>query len=142
MSDADETVMCPVASFDIPVDDFEKAESFYSIFDWEMNYVPEWVYTKVTTTTIDESKIPLALGAEIPVDKGAINGGIMKRISRVCSPVITIQVEFIDAYLAKVALSGGEIVVPKIVVPGVAYYAYIADPAGNILALWEPTKNA
>ena len=66
--------MRKVVHFEIPVDDVERAKSFYgSVFDWDLNTMPvgEGEYTIATTTPVDDSMMP--------TERGAINGGLMER---------------------------------------------------------------
>jgi len=37
---------------------------------------------------------------------------------------------------------GGQLLQPKTAVPRAAWYAFVADPAGNIFALWQPDETA
>ena len=36
--------------------------------------------------------------------------------------------------------AGGKVVTPKVEMMGMGYYAYIADPDGNVVGLWEDAK--
>jgi predicted enzyme related to lactoylglutathione lyase len=38
--------------------------------------------------------------------------------------------------------NGGKITMPKMVVPGVGYSAYFADPEGNIFGMMEADESA
>ena len=38
--------------------------------------------------------------------------------------------------------SGGSVLRPKTAVPKTAWYAVVADPEGNIFAVWQPDPNA
>jgi hypothetical protein len=51
--------------------------------------------------------------------------------------VINITVDSVEDYLKKVTDAGGEIVAGKQEVASMGYYAYVADPAGNVIGLWE-----
>ena len=129
MSLVDEKVMNQVVHFEIPVDNTEAAKEFYSIFGWELIDMPDMDYVGVRTTPVDENRMPK--------NPGAINGGMMKRNEKVKSPVIAIQVDSVDAYIEKVISKGGKLEMPKMEIPGMGYYAYISDPEGNILGLWQ-----
>lgn len=122
--------MNPVCHFEIPVDDVEKAKDFYSIFNWEINEIPNMDYISVRTSPVDENKMPL--------EPGAINGGMMKRTEEIKNPVFAIQVDSVDSYCEKVVDKGGRVVMPKIEIPNMGYYAYIADPENNILGISQP----
>lgn len=123
-------VMNQVVHFEIPVDDMEAAKEFYSIFGWDLIDMPDMGYIGVRTTPVDEN--------HMPKEPGAINGGMMKRTDEVKAPVIAVQVDSVDAYIEKVTSKGGKLIMPKMEIPNMGYYAYIADPQGNVLGLWEP----
>lgn len=122
--------MNQVVHFEIPVDDMEAAKEFYSIFGWDLIDMPAMGYVGVRTTPVDEN--------HIPKEPGAINGGMMKRTDEVKAPVIAVQVDSVDVYIEKVTSKGGKLIMPKVEIPNMGYYAYIADPQGNVLGLWEP----
>lgn len=128
--------MRKVVHFEIPVDDLEQARAFYKIFDWNLQ---DWpmpdgsTYIGVHTTPIDEK-------TRLPLEPGAINGGIMKKTDKVTAPVFAIDVPSIDEYIVKVEAAGGTVVTPKVDMMGMGFYAYIKDPSGNVLGLWEDAK--
>lgn len=130
MVSVDEKVMNQVVHFEIPVDDMEKAKEFYSIFGWNLTDMPGMGYVGVHTTPVDENRVPK--------EPGAINGGMMQRTAEVRSPVVAIQVESVDTHIEKVRSKGGSLVKEKMEIPGMGYYAYVSDPEGNVLGLWEP----
>ncbi|WP_197535198.1 VOC family protein [Simkania negevensis] len=125
-------VMNQVVHFEIPVDDMEAAKEFYSIFGWDLIDMPEMGYIGVRTTAVDENRMPK--------EPGAINGGMMKRTDDVKAPVIAIQVDSVDTFIKKVIANGGKLIMPKVEIPNMGYYAYIADPQGNVLGLWESMR--
>jgi predicted enzyme related to lactoylglutathione lyase len=123
--------------FEIPVDDLEKARAFYgSIFGWTLQ---DWpmpdgsTYIGVHTTPIDEK-------TRMPLKPGAINGGIMKRNAHATAPIFAVTVDSIDAYIKKIEAAGGKVVMPKMDMMGMGFYAYVTDPAGNTVGLWEDAK--
>ncbi|CCB90202.1 glyoxalase/bleomycin resistance protein/dioxygenase [Simkania negevensis Z] len=124
--------MNQVVHFEIPVDDMEAAKEFYSIFGWDLIDMPEMGYIGVRTTAVDENRMPK--------EPGAINGGMMKRTDDVKAPVIAIQVDSVDTFIKKVIANGGKLIMPKVEIPNMGYYAYIADPQGNVLGLWESMR--
>ena len=86
-----------------------------------------------------------------PEEKPGINGGLLPRRGPVPEPmaavnafVITVDVEDIDAALAKAAAngSGGAIVVPKMPVPGIGWLGYARDPDGNIFGMMQEDPEA
>ncbi len=124
--------MDKVVHFEIPADDIERAQNFYkNIFQWDVNFVPEFSYVIVHTTETDENQMIL--------EKGAINGGMMKR-GLIKNPVITIQVDNIDQSLAQIEQAGGKQIGQKQQVGDMGFSAYFQDTEGNILGLWENIK--
>lgn len=124
--------MRKVVHFEIPVDDVERAKSFYgSVFDWDLNTMPvgEGEYTIATTTPVDDSMMP--------TERGAINGGLMHRSDHTPSPVITIEVDDIEQSLKEVEAEGGSTVTPRTPIPGMGAFGYFKDPEGNVMGLWE-----
>ena len=79
-----------VVHFEIPADDFERAQKFYTdAFGWQLQHMPELQYTMVMTTESDEQGMPKT--------PGSINGGMGKRQSPTSEhPTVTIGVEDID----------------------------------------------
>ncbi len=127
--------MAKVVHFEIPADNVDRAKNFYgSIFGWELQTMPmgEGEYTSVKTTDVNEQ-------TRMPLEPGAINGGMMQRTEQVSGPVITIDVDGIDDALKKIESEGGSIVTPRTPIPGMGAFAYFKDPEGNVLGLWETT---
>lgn len=73
----------------------------------------------------------------MPTEPGAINGGLMRRSPDTPHPVITIQVDAIDAALERIEAGGGTVVTPRTEIPNMGWFAYFRDPEGNTLGLWE-----
>src|SRR5437016_5560112 len=93
--------------FEIPVENPERAIKFYEdIFGWKFN---KWEgpmdYWLIET------------GDSTP----GINGGLMRRHDPSQAAVNTVEVENVDAACAKITDAGGQIVVPKMAIPGVGY---------------------
>jgi predicted enzyme related to lactoylglutathione lyase len=73
-----------------------------------------------------------------------INGGLLPRRgpkpadgAPVNSWMLTVQVDDIDAIMAKAQELGGQLALPKMAVPHVGWVAYIKDIDGNILGLQQ-----
>jgi uncharacterized protein len=119
-----------VVHFEIPADDVDRAQEFYAkAFGWTMSTIPEAGYTLVTTSETDEQGRPS--------EPGAINGGMMKRAAPVMHPVVTLEVDDIDAALASVERLGGSTVLPRQPVMDMGFSAYFSDSEGNTVGLWE-----
>ena len=91
--------------------------------------MPEMGYTMVGTTPTDEQGMPS--------EPGAINGGMFARVEDVATPVITIDVDDIDAALAKVESLGGATVRASEPVGDMGFSAYFRDSEGNLMGLWQ-----
>ena len=108
--------------FDIPVDNPERAQQFYSrLFGWKVKQVSTagndyWLLKSVQ----DESL-----------------GGMLKRTSSSQYPVNFFPVNDIDAAVKQVVDLGGEVVVEKKAIPHAGYGAQVTDTEGNVLGLWQ-----
>ena len=129
--------MDPIVHFEIPVSDLEKARTFYgSIFGWNLQ---DWPmpdgskYIGVHTTPIDEK-------TRQPLKVGAINGGIMQKTAVAKAPIFAVNVSSIDEKVKMVEKAGGKVVMPKMDMMGMGFYAYVNDPEGNTVGLWEDVK--
>jgi predicted enzyme related to lactoylglutathione lyase len=129
--------MDKVSHFELPVDDLERAKSFYrSAFEWDLNDMDMGggaTYTIVTTAPLDDE-------GRLPRDPGAINGGLFQRNADTSTPVITIEVADIDASIGKIEAGGGSVVKPRTEIPGMGAYAYFKDSEGNVVGLWETSR--
>ena len=119
-----------VVHFEIPYDDGDRARRFYrETFGWQLQEMPGMEYTLVMSGPS---------GDRGPSEPGFINGGMLAREeSAAPGPVVVIDVDNIDATLAKIEESGGSVVVPKQPVGAMGFTAYVKDTEGNIVGLWE-----
>ena len=53
-----------------------------------------------------------------------------------------VQVPSVSASIAVIERHGGRVLKPRTAVPRAAWYAVVADPAGNAFAVWEPDPTA
>ncbi|WP_026877004.1 VOC family protein [Jiangella gansuensis] len=119
-----------VVHFEIPADDLDRASGFYrAAFGWNLQPMPEVNYMIAGTTPADEQGVPTT--------PGAINGGLFRRGEPVDTPIITIDVDDIDAALASVESLGGSMVHPKQAVLDMGFAAYFRDTEGNVIGLWQ-----
>jgi uncharacterized protein len=119
-----------VVHFEIPAEDQDRAKEFYTAaFGWNINAMPEIGYTSLGTTPTD--------GQGMPTEPGAINGGMFRREGELTGPIITVDVDDIDATLEKIRSLGGSIVRAKGAVPQMGYFAYFRDSEGNVMGLWQ-----
>ena len=130
--------MGKVVHFEIPVDDIGRARKFYSsVFGWETEDVkgmpPGMEYVMLHTTETDKK-------TRMPKEVGAINGGMMKRMPAVKSPVVTIDVDDIDKAIENVTKSGGKLLMEKQKVMEMGWNAYVKDTEGNVIGVWQAIK--
>ena len=123
-----------IVHFELPFDDGARARAFYSeLFGWQLQDVPGMDYSLVMTGPVDEQ------GSTEP---GYINGGMTERGGPVEHPVVTIDVDDIDATLRAVAERGGATVVGRQPVGPMGWTAYFRDPEGNVIGLWQTNPEA
>lgn len=119
-----------VVHFEVPFDDGDRARAFYkAAFGWTIMQMPEMSYTMVSTGPTTENAGPS--------EPGYIGGGLTERNELVRGPVITVDVDDIDATLAKVEGLGGKTVRPREAVGQMGFTAYFTDTEGNLTGLWQ-----
>jgi uncharacterized protein len=106
-------VGAPIVFFDIAGPDGAKLRAFYAgVFGWEI-----------------DDKFAVA---------GASTGGLAGTLRQdPAEKVIYLGVADINATLETIVKAGGQIDVPRMVVPGVVTFALFKDPAGNRMGLVE-----
>jgi predicted enzyme related to lactoylglutathione lyase len=77
-----------------------------------------------------------------PQGEPGIDGAIMRSRAGQARTINTISVASVDETLAKVLALGGELALPKQVIPGVGYVAYCKDPEGAIFGIYESDPGA
>ena len=118
--------------FEIPFDDGERARTFYrEAFGWSIMTMPELDYTMVSTGPSSEE------GG--PSESGYIGGGMLQRTAVQRAPVVTVDVDDIDAALERIESLGGTTVVPRQPVGEMGFAAYFTDTEGNLTGLWQTT---
>ena len=120
-----------IVHFEIPFDDGDRARSFYrEAFGWNVQHIPDMDYTMVMSgPTTDQG---------MPSEPGFINGGMLGRdVGPATGPVITVDVDSIDAALERIGKLGGSTVLAKQPVGDMGFAAYFKDPEGNVMGLWE-----
>src|SRR5712664_4198183 len=122
-----------VVHFELPADNVERAKTFYmKAFGGEVNQYPGIQYHIVGPTPSNQQGMP--------TEPGAINGRITKRQDPVKSTVITIDVPDIKASLKNIEKLGGKTVKKKEAVADMGFTAYLKDPQGNIVGLWQSAR--
>jgi uncharacterized protein len=124
-----------IVHFEIPAEDIERLKKFYvDLFGWTMNKYPgPTAYYLVGTVPVDEKTM-------MPTRPGVNGGMYLKKdaaSSELAKPINYISVESVDDYSKKVVAFGGKIVVPKMEIPGLGWWALALDPEGNHFGLLE-----
>jgi uncharacterized protein len=119
-----------VVHFEIPYDDGDRARSFYTeAFGWQLQSMPGMGYTLVTSGPTGDAG---------PTEPGFINGGMMSRgDSPSAAPILVVDVDSIDDTLTLVDQLGGKTLRGKEAVGDMGFAAYLADPEGNVIGLWQ-----
>jgi predicted enzyme related to lactoylglutathione lyase len=125
--------MDPVYTFDLPVDDMERARKFYEkIFGWKIAPIigSGGNYHSAITVVSDKNGL-----SKVP---GGINGGFFQRGTHgLTRTFIEIKVQSIDDHLKKIEKAGGTTVLSRSPISDFGFFAIIKDTEGNILGLWE-----
>jgi len=127
-----------IVHFEIPANDIEKLRKFYSdLFGWDMNKFPgPTTYYLIGTVPVDEKTMMHT--------RPGVNGGLYERkdasMPEMTKPVNYISVESVEEYSKKVEALGGKIVVPKMEIPGIGWWAMALDPEGNAFGILENMK--
>jgi uncharacterized protein len=104
------------------------AEFYRELFGWRIERAPGIDYWRIQTEAGENA---------------AIKGGLTYRpIPGPRSWVHYVHVPSLDKAVADVQRLGGTVLRPKTAVPKTAWYAVLADPEGNIFAVWEPDPTA
>jgi predicted enzyme related to lactoylglutathione lyase len=111
----------PVVHFEIGCHDGGATREFFAkLFDWEI--------------TSPSEGLMISTGA--PDD---VTGHIVELAGEWGNYVtVYVQVEDLDAYLAKAIKLGGKTLVKPVTLPGRGSFAWLASPEGNVLGLWKP----
>jgi predicted enzyme related to lactoylglutathione lyase len=119
-------MMNTVCFFELPVDDFDSTQKFYSeLFDWGFERIPgPFRYYKIK------------MGAE------SIKGGMTARQDSQHTPVNYVKVESVQESLDRAQKLGAQVVVPRRPVPGTGWFAVLLDPNGNRIGLWQEDGSA
>ncbi len=114
--------------FDIAADDPDRAMKFYKdVFGWKFN---KW-----------DGPLDYWLATTGKEDEPGINGGISRRNKQVPGVMNTIGVQSVDKYMKKIEAKGGKILMPKLAIPGIGWFATCQDTEGNVFGIiQEDTK--
>jgi len=112
----------PVVHFEIGCRDSVQSAQFYaSLFGWNSS----------------------PMGPAQMIDTGS-SQGIQSHITALEHgpdryATVYVNVDDIDAYLAKAESLGGKTLVPKVAIP-TGSFAWLSDPDGNTVGLWQPAQ--
>ncbi|MEZ0326624.1 MAG: VOC family protein [Fimbriimonas sp.] len=112
-----------VIHFEICADQPERAIGFYSkVFGWSFN---KWQAEGMEYWMV-------GTGEGVGID-----GGLFKPLGPMTGHVNTVDVPDIDEYIQKVKDAGGEIVVDKMLIPGIGWHAYAKDTEGSLIGMMQ-----
>lgn len=115
--------------FEIYGDDPEKLAAFYAtLFGWGMERLEGLQYWRILQDPADPSRVSGGLTYRPRVDpKGWLQ---------------FVDVESVDASITAAEQMGAKVIRPKTAVPRTAWVAVLADPSGNMFAIWQPDSLA
>jgi uncharacterized protein len=120
--------------FEIHAAEPDRAISFYKkLFDWQFQ---SW-----------EGPMEYWLVITGPDGQPGINGGLIRRQGEidgqaVIAYVCTVDVSSVDESIKTAEGNGGQVVVPKMPIPGMGWLVYCKDTEGNIFGMMESDTNA
>ncbi|MCB1246251.1 MAG: VOC family protein [Acidimicrobiia bacterium] len=110
-----------ITHIDIPVDDMERATTFYgSVFGWQIAEMPGY------------EGYPMWQGPN-----QISGGGFTARSENLQTMRSYVEVDSIDEVVARTSGAGGSVVQPKTPISETSWFAVIADTEGNHLGLYE-----
>ena len=118
-----------VVHFEIHAGEPERAVNFYqTLFGWTFQ---KW-----------EGPMEYWLVITGPNDQPGINGGLVQRRDEVDDQAVigyvcTVDVADIDASTQTATSNGGQVVVPKMPIPGMGWLVYCKDTEGNIFGMMQ-----
>ncbi len=105
------------------VDPLRAAEFYRAAFGWKINQMEGGQeYWLVSTGD--------------PQQPG-IDGGILRHKDGAPRTINSVAVDSIEDAVARINAAGGELVVPKMVIPSVGYLAYFKDTEGNLFGIFQ-----
>ena len=133
--------MPTIVHFEIPADDVERAKKFYSdLFGWKME---KWSGTdSKDSSSHSDMEYWIVSTTDSKGNKASIGGGMMKRQEQYQHITNFIDVNSVDEYSSKIEKLGGKVVVSKMAVPSMGYFAVYHDTENNSFGIWESNENA
>ncbi len=112
-----------IVHIEIPTIHSATSSKFYAdLFDWKIQVDPTFDYHMFQ--------------AEPGPGGGFVKVGEETMGYKVGEVLIYVSTDDIDASLARAETLGGKTLTPKTEIPGVGWFAFFADPAGNCIALF------
>ena len=124
--------MSKIGYFEIFVDDFSRAQTFYeNVFGWKFQKAG-FPFEYYMIHLPGNEPMGLNLGG-MTKRKEMIGNG--KQAATVCH----IMVEELDEALQKITDNGGKLTGEKMRIPA-GLFAYVTDTEGNTIGVWEPAQ--
>jgi predicted enzyme related to lactoylglutathione lyase len=131
--------MPTIVHFEIPADDVERSRRFYAdLFGWK---IEKWPGTEGGGCSSNMEYWMVATTDE-KGNKASVGGGMMKRQDPLQQITNFIDVKSVDEYSSKIEKLGGKVVVSKMAVPGMGYFAVCHDTENNSFGIWESDESA
>ncbi|MBI4964443.1 MAG: VOC family protein [Desulfomonile tiedjei] len=115
-----------VCFFEIPADNLETLQKFYNhLFGWTFQRMPGPMdYYTITTGS------------------GEPRGGMLPRQHPQHTPISYVMVESVENAQKTAEGMGAQVLVPRTAVPGMGWFAVLADPQNNAFGLWQDDPSA
>ena len=114
-----------VTHFELPTSDSATSRKFYeSVFGWQ--------FTKWDMGNMEYWLIKT--GEE---GTPGIDGGLGGAANELKGTVNTVEVDNIDEALQKAEANGGQVIMPKEEIPGVGLLAYVREPGGAVVGIFQ-----
>ena len=132
--------MPTIVHFEMPADDVERAKKFYTdLFGWK---IEKWPGTNSKNSSSSSMEYWIVSTTDDKGNKAPIGGGLMKRQEQHQQITNFIDVNSVDEYSSKIEKLGGKVVVTKMAVPGMGYFAVCHDTENNSFGIWETNEGA
>ena len=122
------------AYFDFTVKNLDEAKLFFErVFNWQFEKFPmPYDYYRIQAGPEDEPGIDGGIGAiaGTPTAEG-------KPLTQV-----TIPVQSVDDYIARVEDAGGKVIESRMAIPGIGWFAACAEPGGLLFGVMEADPEA
>jgi uncharacterized protein len=135
--------MPTIVHFEIPADDVERSRKFYTdLFGWKIEKWPGMDSGGNGGSSSSNMEYWIITTTDEKGNKALIGGGMMKRQKPHEQITNFIDVKSVDEYSSKIEKLGGKVVVPKMAVPRMGYFAVCHDTENNSFGIWESNESA